>query len=151
MKKRTAVNCTVWRFTRGNIHHLSVYRVVPRSFIRCITSDQSVLSCLTEISLPPAGIIAQVTCQIQPLTLMTGGKHDTKNCCLTIKAMRAPLFPFLCDFLKTNSQWITQISMLITLRWWLIQHYPAADWAAARILRWWSVSSWLHEFLLTQA
>lgn len=90
-KKRTAVNCTVWRFTRGNIHHLSVYWVVPRSFIRCITSDQSVLSCLTKIFLPPAGIIAQVTCQIQPLTLMTGGKHDTKNCCLTIKAESSSL------------------------------------------------------------
>lgn len=41
--------------------------------------DQSVLSCLTKIPLPPAGIIAQVTCQIQPLTLMTGGKAWNKD------------------------------------------------------------------------
>lgn len=65
----------------NTIHSVSwtVYWVVPRPFIRRRTSDQSVLSSPTKICLPPAGIIAQVTCQIQSLTLMTGGSHETKK------------------------------------------------------------------------
>lgn len=51
-----------------------------RPFIMKSTSDQSVLSSLTKTPPPPAEIIAQVTCQVQPLTLMTGGKHETKIC-----------------------------------------------------------------------
>lgn len=73
------INSAGWRFTRGNIYHLSLRRVVGRPFIIKRTSDQSVLSSMTEIPRPPAGIIAQVTCQIQPLTLMTAGKAWNKD------------------------------------------------------------------------
>lgn len=53
--------------TVGDAKRFFIFVFLDEEDLRC-EQDQSVLSSLTEIPLPPAGIIAWVTCQIKPIS-----------------------------------------------------------------------------------